>query len=1797
LTTGSYTLLTANGGITAGSTINGTPIGNGIVASGYGGTIAISGNTVVLNVVQLGVSDTWTDGLSDQNWSELGNWSGGGTVPHSPGDAAIFGTGGAGLGVNLNVPETVGGITFNNSGPYVITGANTLTLDNKNSGPAIQVNGGTANSINTVIALNGNLTVTINPGYSLTLGGSLANESVPETIGANGGGTLILSSANNYGPAVAGTFGTLLSGATLQVGSSAALGAGDVNVTANSTLQAGAASLNLFNNLAVAGGHTLTVNNNGDVLTLGGVISGAGAITATGSGTLILSGANNLYSGITTINAGIVSIAGDGATAGGSGSLGLVPASFAANDVILNGGDLFASTSLTLNANRGIGIGSASNASTNWTTAFVDAASGQILTLPGIIASAGNIGLNNLTVNSGPGNNGTVVLGGANTLNGTNVIANGSEQLANALALQDATLYYNNQGGVLDFGTQVVVTLGGLQGSQNLSLVNDSDAPVTLSFGSTGLPSPSTVYTGILSDGGLGGSVDKLGSGSITIGQGAAGGATYSGTTTVDAGTLTLGGVTSINSSGALGISGTWAVCNLIFADNAVATFSGAINLGYGGVAGSPGGGSGYPLQANLTVEGNASVSAASLSFGEDKGRVASGSSVTVQNNASLFITGSFDLDDLLNGTSSSTSTSLTLNGGNTTVGNFIATDGSTTKLSTINLNGGVLSANNSDPGGSSFLPALTGLTVNVLTNGAIINPTNFDITIAAVFAGAGGLTNIGPGVLNLAAANTYAGATTIANGATLNVINTSGSGTSTNIVTVLNGGTLGGTGTILGNVLINSGGTLGGSETIYGSLVLEQGALATFNVGNTPTPLHASVVAMNNNIATINVNGNALDVGVYPLLTYSTSGSTGVFNPTPVFTGSGLAYGTQASITTSHGVVALVVSFNVPVGDVWVSGNGNWTTPTDWSSNPTVPGNPSDNPGDAATLGVGALSGVTTLTLNANESLSFLTLTNANSFVIANAGHTLTLNNNGGGSVIAVSGGSTNVIQTAVALGDNTTVSVNNGDLLAVSGVVANGSSGSETLTLAGEGELILANANTYGPAPGSTGTTIGGGTLQVGNNHALSTGDVSFTGNGALQAGADGLVVTNNLSVASGVNALLNDGGHAFTLGGIINGSGAVQKIGGGSLTLTNNNGFGGGLEISSGTLVLAGANSGGSGLITNDATLQLANVGAIGNTLQLDSGSTLQLRSDTGVTFSPGGLALQNAADTLTFDVGPVTSGVTDQTLTLSGALDFTDGADQTITVTGNSTYNLALGDITLTSGSHTPFFNLFVNTLPTGPSVTLSSVTFGNWGNDLDVDGGGNVTIAGNLTATSNGEIDLFVNDGTTVTLQGLSVGNSTASDGDRYVVADGTLVLDNNNALVNNTDGTGLDQSVFILGAATNIISGSGYTHEDGVLTATNNSFNAAVYLGDANNLSGGLSVPANLTNNVSDGDVGFTNSGVFTIGGQNTSGVNTYQNPIILGWTPNVGKGVTLVAATGGEVDFTGGILANGSDTTAGITVGNAGFAGVVKLAGTNTYGGPTIVNKGTLALSNENGPDAYIGNSGSIVINAGAILDVTGQSSGTLPLGTGLVPQTISGAGSVNGTLTVGSLGTVAPGSAATTGVLTVSSSATLGGATVLKLNNAGSPTSDELASLAITAGGTLTVTNIGPALVAGSTFHLFSKAVAGFTAITLPVADHNYKYTWTTNLAVNGTITLAAATPLVNTNAATANFRAVPVGNTLKFTWAPDHQGWQLYTNSVGLTAPGSWFPQAGTAAGTNATITVNPAQPQVFFQLRYP
>ena len=401
------------------------------------------------------------------------------------------------------------------------------------------------------------------------------------------------------------------------------------------------------------------------------------------------------------------------------------------------------------------------------------------------------------------------------------------------------------------------------------------------------------------------------------------------------------------------------------------------------------------------------------------------------------------------------------------------------------------------------------------------------------------------------------------------------------------------------------------------------------------------------------------------------------------------------------------------------------------------------------------------------------------------------------------------------------------------------------------------------------------------------------------------------------------------------------------------------------------------------------------------------------------------------------------------------------------------------------------------------------------------------------------------------------------------------MLDNSSALVNNTGGTGLGTSYFILGAATNVFTLAGtFAPPAGVLVATNNNFNAAVYLGDANNAGGGLSVGANVTNYVSDGDVGFSNNGVFTIGGQNTSGVNTYANPIILGWTPNRGKSVTLVAATGGEVDFAN-ILANGTDQWAGVTVGDATHTGLVKFTGVNTYRGNTTVNGGTLEVANANfstnstvtvtsGATFQLDFAGTNIVNA-LVLNGVSQSAGTYNSGNTAL---ITGSGSLQ----------VVPVPAPVAGF----SGTPTSGVEPLPVLFTDSSTGN-ITNWVWNFGDGVIVTNASNANIS----HTYAAGTYTVSLIARGVGGAN------TSTRANYIVVAS----LVNTNAATANFKAVNTGSSLQFTWAPDHKGWQLYTNAIGLNATSSWFPVPGSASVTNETITINPAQPNVFFQLRYP
>lgn len=110
----------------------------------------------------------------------------------------------------------------------------------------------------------------------------------------------------------------------------------------------------------------------------------------------------------------------------------------------------------------------------------------------------------------------------------------------------------------------------------------------------------------------------------------------------------------------------------------------------------------------------------------------------------------------------------------------------------------------------------------------------------------------------------------------------------------------------------------------------------------------------------------------------------------------------------------------------------------------------------------------------------------------------------------------------------------------------------------------------------------------------------------------------------------------------------------------------------------------------------------------------------------------------------------------------------------------------------------------------------------------------------------------------------------------------------------------------------------------------------------------------------------------------------------------------------------------------------------------------------------------------------------------------------------------------------------------------------------------------------------------------------MTLPTYDaaNNINYTWNNTLASNGRITVQTATPAVNTNP--TNITAVVSGNTLELSWPPDHKGWTLQTNAVGIAAAGAWFdypPDTGSRDTNKVTFTIDRTKTNVFFRLVYP
>ncbi|MDZ7616319.1 MAG: autotransporter-associated beta strand repeat-containing protein, partial [Patescibacteria group bacterium] len=139
---------------------------------------------------------------------------------------------------------------------------------------------------------------------------------------------------------------------------------------------------------------------------------------------------------------------------------------------------------------------------------------------------------------------GTLTLSGANTYTGETKVDAGTLRLGNSLALQNSTFdTQTGTVGMLSFGTLTSAAFGGLQGTNDLALVNAASVAVALTVGGN---NASTTFAGSLS--GTGGGLTKTGTGTLTLSGTAAN--THTGLTTVSAGTLQLSKTSGLNAVG-----------------------------------------------------------------------------------------------------------------------------------------------------------------------------------------------------------------------------------------------------------------------------------------------------------------------------------------------------------------------------------------------------------------------------------------------------------------------------------------------------------------------------------------------------------------------------------------------------------------------------------------------------------------------------------------------------------------------------------------------------------------------------------------------------------------------------------------------------------------------------------------------------------------------------------------------------------------------------------------------------------------------------------------------------------------------------------------------------------------------------------------------------------------------------------------------------------------------------------------------------------------------------------------------
>ncbi|TAJ87610.1 autotransporter-associated beta strand repeat-containing protein [Reyranella sp.] len=1542
---------------------------------------------------------------------------------------SIYGTGSivkAGTGTwTLSGANTYNGSTTINDGTISIAANNNLG----NAGGGLIFGGG-------VLRTTANITMsratTLDAGgiFDVATGTTLAQNGV---IGGSGSltkigdGTLALGGANTYGGGTAINGGVLSISSNANLGTAAgtlAFGGGMLRTTADITMSR-ATTLNLTGFFDVATGTTLTQN---------GVIGGAYGLTKSGAGTLVL-GAANTYGGQTTIEGGTLALSGAGSIVSGIVVLTAAGATFDISAASGNRtiGDLsgVAGTKVVLGAHT-LTVG-AGNVMT-FAGVITDVVGGT--SLGGSLTKAGG---NKLTLTQIQDYTGaTTITGGTLALTGAgNLFASSGVTVASGATfdVSGAGTSYNPIRNLAGAGT---VELGGnglsvMSASSEFSGVMNGTAAATLELrnGTLTLSGVST-YSGktqihqgatlaLKGTGSIASSLyveflpNTLGRATIDIAQTAAGAtvgglrdASGDGAVVLGDRTLTISRNLAEDFRGVISGSG-----GLVLADNArqllsgVNTYAGMTTIGAGAVldvrlGGSIASSSGVVLNGagaildfsgasgSRTIKDLSGVAGTLVSLGSNDLTVGTANDTSfagvIEGAAALIKTGS--------GT-------LTLSGANTYGYGTVINEGTIsisshgnlgTTGSTLTFGGGTLRT-------TADITTSRAVTLNA-GGGTFDVVTGTTLTQNGGIAGSGGLTKTGAGTLVLGGTNTHGGGTTInagvlavsadanlgaasggltIDGATLRFMAGFNLAASRAVTLGAGGGTVdtNGFAATIASDIGGAGGltklgagtlTLSGTNGYAGATVIDAGTLALSGNGSIAASSGVNLAAIGTTFDISGANGNR-----------TIKDLTGVAGTFIVLGGNSLTVGTANSTTFAGNISGGGGLTKTGSGTLILTGTNDYTGGTTVSAG-TLQGNTTSLRGDIennaavvfdqATSGTfaGAMSGTGSLTKTGGGTL-ILSGTNTYGGGTTVNGGALSIsqdtNLGAAGGALTLAGGT---LQTTanIAMSRATTLSTGGGTFDVATGTTFTQNSvigGGGGLTKAGGGTLILTQNNTYGG-----GTTISDGILQLGNG------------------GTTGMLAGN----------VVNDGVLAFnrsdniTFAGDISGSGSVAYMGSGTVTLTGASTYTGGTAITGGT-VLAGSDSAfgaaGTGLTIVGGTVQatatftmsrpitlttpggtfdtngntLTVLGAISGTggLTKTGSGTLELADVNGysgaTTVNAGTLALVGAGSIAT------SSGVA---LTASGATFDLSGAngDQTIQdFTGVDGTSVVLGNNILTFGTanSTSFAGSISGTggLTKQGSGTLTLASYGNYSGATTIN-------AGTLAIVGSGGIgssSLTVASGATFDISGSDNLENLVTD----LAGGGTVRLGSNQLVVGTATGT-FSGSMVDAGAG---VTRGALTIIEGTLTLSGMSTYGGItriYQGASLVLTGAGSIT----------DTRYVAFSPSTAGEATFDISGTTGGATVGGLYDTTSAGVGRVVLGSQTLTVTG-----SSGAFKGIISGNGGLAlaanATQALAGVNSYAGATTIGAGATLMLYDDGSIAA--SSGVSLTGIGASFDISG--------------------------------------------------------------------------------------------------------------------------------------------------------------------------------------------------------------------------